>query len=222
MAVQESNPQQLVRSKNQSEHKSSSGIRFSYICEGSQIYTSVWQRTTKIDDNSELCTSTCEPGIWSWWPLVYFSLVTAPCLWSEVFLAIRGGCWLYFSLFNNCHEFWAAFRPSRIAVEFLFVTVALCSELLFGRLESWLSYFSNVPDLSCKDCSGGYWFICRFLAKVQMIIFLRSELKGCWTCRLMGYPVRKMRISCDCQKIAPTVPMVIRRSNMAQLFQPKI
>ena len=97
-----------------------------------------------------------------------------------------------------------------------------CSKLLFGRPEPWLSYFSNVPDLSCKDRSGGYWFICRFLAKVRMIIFLRSELEGCWTCHLMGYPVRKMRISYDCRKIAPTVPMVIRRSNMTQLFQPRI
>ena len=38
----------------------------------------------------------------------------------------------------------------------------------------------------------------------------------------MGYPVRKMRISYNCQKIAPTIPMVIERNNMAQLFQPKI
>jgi hypothetical protein len=28
-----------------------------------------------------------------------------------------------------------------------------------------LSYFSNVPDLSCKDRSGGYWFICWFHAR---------------------------------------------------------
>ena len=123
-----------VRSKNQSEHKSASGIRFSYICEGSQIYTSMWQRTMKIDDNSEFWTSTCEPGIWSWWTLVDFSLVTAPRLCSELFLADRGGCRLYISLFNNCHESWAAFRPSCTTVEFLFVTVALCSELLFGHL----------------------------------------------------------------------------------------
>ena len=132
--MSESDPQQLVRSKNQSEHKSASGIRFSDICEGSQIYTLVWQRTMKINDNTELCTSTGEPGIWSWWALVCFSPVPAPRLWSKLFFAIWGGCRLYISLFKNCHEFWAAFRPSRTAVEFLFVAVALCSELLFGHL----------------------------------------------------------------------------------------
>ena len=38
----------------------------------------------------------------------------------------------------------------------------------------------------------------------------------------MDYPVRKMRISYNCSKIATTVPMVIQRKNMAQLFEPKI
>ena len=61
-----------------------------------------------------------------------------------------------------------------------------------------------------------------FLQGFRMIISQRSELERCWTCHLMGYPVRKMRISYDCRKIAPTVPMVIRRSNMTQLFQPRI
>ena len=58
---------------------------------------------------------------------------------------------------------------------FLLINTVLCSELLFGRLEPWLSYLSDVPDLSCKDRSGGYWFICRFLERVQMIILPRSE-----------------------------------------------
>ena len=124
----------LEESKNQSEHKSTSGIRFSDICEGSQIYTSVWQRTMKIDDNTKLYTRTGEPGIWAWWALVYFSLVTAPRLCFQLCLADQGGCRLYFSLFNNGHEFSVAFRPSHTADEFLFVTVALCSELFFGRL----------------------------------------------------------------------------------------
>ena len=39
--------------------------------------------------------------------------------------------------------------------------------VFFGRPELWLSYFSNVLDLSCRDRSGGYWFICRFLARVS-------------------------------------------------------
>ena len=240
----ESDQQQLVRSKNQSEHESALGIRFSDICEGSQIYTSVWQSTMRIDDNTELCTSIGEPGIWSWWAPVFSSLVTAPRLCSKPFLAVQGGCRLYISLFNNSHEFWAAFLPSRTAIEFVFVTVALCSkmlfgrlrelprssyqhgscsELIFGRLEPWLSYFSNVPDVSCKDRSGGYWFICRFLARVQMIISLRSELERWWTCHWKiitmsgdenkGTPVRMLH---------PTEPMVTRRSNMTPLFQPRI
>ena len=32
---------------------------------------------------------------------------------------------IFISLFNDCHEFWAAFRPSHTAVDFIFMTVAL-------------------------------------------------------------------------------------------------
>ena len=60
---------------------------------------------------------------------------------------------------------------------FLLINTVSCSKPLFGRLEPWLSYFSNVPDLSSKDRSGGYWFICRFLARVRMIISLRLTLE---------------------------------------------
>ena len=56
------------------------------------VYTAVWQRIMRIDDINELNTSTREPGKWSWWALVPFSPMTAPRLWSELFLAIRGGC----------------------------------------------------------------------------------------------------------------------------------
>ena len=136
---------------------------------------------------------------------------------------------------------WAVFRPSHTSVEFLFVTVALylllailgschflidpvsCSELLFSRPEPWLSYLSNVPDLSCKYRSGGYWFICRFLPRVQMIISLWSELERWWTCHWnnittsgdenKGTPVRMLH---------PTEPMVTRGSNTIPLFHQRI
>ena len=48
----------------------------------------------------------------------------------------------------------------------------------FGRPEPWLSYFSNFPDLSCKDRSGGYWFVCRFLAKVRKNEVLNLPFNG--------------------------------------------
>ena len=61
-----------------------------------------------------------------------------------------------------------------------------------------------------------------FLQGFRMIISQQSELERCWTCHFIGYLIRKMRINYNCRKIAPTVPMVIRRSNMTQLFQPRI
>ena len=61
-----------------------------------------------------------------------------------------------------------------------------------------------------------------FLQGFRMIISQQLELERCWTCHLRGYPVRKMRINYNCRKIAPTIPMVVQRNNMAQLFHPKI
>ena len=60
------------------------------------VYTIVWLRIMRIDDINELNTSTREPGKWSWWALVPFSPMTAPHLWSELFLAIWGGCLFLF------------------------------------------------------------------------------------------------------------------------------
>ena len=133
-------------------------------------------------------------------PLSPFSPMTAPRLWSELFLAIRGGC------------------------RFLFLssTTVTSSELLFGRPEPWLSYFSNVPDLSCKDRSGGYWFICRFLARVSDDHFPMIRTWEVLNLPFNGLPYQKNEDKLQLPKIAPTVPMVIWRSNMAQLLQPKI
>ena len=151
----------------------------------------------RIDDINELHASTYEPGKWSWWALVPFfsNDGTTPMIWA--IFSYPGWMPIFISLFNDCHEFWAAFQLSRTVVEFIFVIVALL--LLFGyfrelplssyrpglmlwagfsgRPEPWLSYFSNVPDLSCKDHSGGYWFICLFLARVRMTISQQSELE---------------------------------------------
>ena len=56
---------------------------------------------------------------------------TTPVIWAVS--SYPGWMPIFISLFNDYHEFWAAFQPSRTTVEFL-LTVALCSELLFGRL----------------------------------------------------------------------------------------
>ena len=113
------------------------------------------------------------------------------------------------AVLGNCH--------------FLLINTVSCSELLFGHFEPWLSYFSNVPNLSCKDRSGGYWFICRFLARVRMIISLRSELERRWTCNgndaTMSGDEDK---STPVRILHPTVSMLTRRSNMTKLFQPRI
>ena len=89
------------------------------------IYTAAWQRIMRIDDINELNTSTCEPGKWSWWALVPFfsNDGTTPVIWAV--FSYPGWMPIFISLFNDCHEFWAAFRPSRTTVKFLFVTVAL-------------------------------------------------------------------------------------------------
>ena len=88
------------------------------------VYTTIWQRIMSIDDLTEIRTSTREPGKWSWWALVPFSPMMAPRMWSELFLAIRGGCRFFFSV-QRLSQVWAAFRPSRTTVEFLFEIVAL-------------------------------------------------------------------------------------------------
>ena len=73
-----------------------------------------------------------------------------------------------------------------------------------------------------KTVLGANDLFADFLQGFRMIISQQSELERCWTCHLMGYLIKKMRINYNCQKIAPIVPMVIRRNNMAHLFQPKI
>ena len=89
------------------------------------VYTTVWQRIMRIDDINELNTSTREPGKWSWWALVpFFSNDGTTPVIQDVF-SYPGWMPICISLFNDCHEFWAAFRPSRTAVEFLFVIIAL-------------------------------------------------------------------------------------------------
>ena len=83
------------------------------------VYTAVWQRIMRIDDINELNASTCELENDPDEPLSPFSPMTAPRLWSKLFLAIWGGC------------------------RFLFLssmTVTSC-ELLFGRLVQLLSFF---------------------------------------------------------------------------------
>ena len=60
------------------------------------VYTAVWQRIMRIDDINDLHTSTCELENDPNEPLSPFSPMTAPRLWSELFLAIRGGCLFLF------------------------------------------------------------------------------------------------------------------------------
>ena len=177
----------------------------------------------RIDDNTELCTSIGEPGIWSWWALVPFfsNDGTTPVIWAvfsypgwmpTLFLSVQQFSWVlscFSAVLGNCH--------------FLLISTVSCSELLLGRLEPWLSYFSNVPDLSCKDRSGGYWFICRFLARVRMIISLRSELERWWTGHLINITMSEDEDkSTPARILHPTEPMVTRRSNMTPLLQPRI
>ena len=79
------------------------------------------------------------------------------------FSAVSYSCWVSFCDSGPI----AAFLAILGSCHLLLIDPVSCSELLFGRPEPWLSYFSNVLDLSCKDRSGGYWFICRFLARVS-------------------------------------------------------
>ena len=107
---------------------------------------------------------------------------TTPVIWAVS--SYPGWMPIFVSLFNNCHEskllfgglvqllslfLWQWPYSCYLAIlgscHILLIDLVSCSELFFGRLEPWLSYFSNVPDLSCKNCSGGYWFICRFSCK---------------------------------------------------------
>ena len=55
----------------------------------------------------------------------------------------------------------------------------LMSELLFGRPEPWLSYFSNVPDLSVKTVLVATDLFVGFLQVFRMIISQQSELERC-------------------------------------------
>ena len=93
------------------------------------------------------------------------------------------------------------------------------SELLFGHPEPWLSYSSNVPDLSCKDRSGGYWFICRFLARVRMIISLWSKLERWWTCHSNNSTMSGNEDKSTHVRILPsTEAMVTQWNNMTRSF----
>ena len=66
----------------------------------------------------------------------------------------------------------------------LFINIVSCSELLFDRLELRVSYSDNVPDLCCKDRSGGYRFICRFHVRVRMIAPIAQ------TCKMIDLPFK--------------------------------
>ena len=137
----------LVRIKNQSEYTpvSESGLiymQWAYhqdlTSHSDEDLTTTWGW---LREESQY-TPQCDKGLWGLTtsmssiqvpvnlekdpdePLSLFSPMTAPRLWSELFLAIRGGCRFLFSL-QRLSRVWAAFRPSRTAVEFLFVKVAL-------------------------------------------------------------------------------------------------
>ena len=106
----------LVRIKNQSEYTSVSGIKFSYICgehttkilqvtrmriwqpreDGYKNKASIHCRVTKdYEDWRHQWAQYKYP--WTWKMILMsscplFSPMTAPRLWSELFLAIQGGC----------------------------------------------------------------------------------------------------------------------------------